>query len=543
VCGERWSRLCSLETRAEAIQNILTVMMNDEMRRPEWGSLLSLAFAVALFDLATLSRAQNTLSCPVANYACKSQYYTVPISNTGKTFAAAVGCSATPVDQTATPMQVMFAAYADIGTPDTQFEWIRVTMEGSIIVTVAGADCSWVYASRELTASQYNSAFANRTMTLSVATGKGVDRNCPVSPTTTANSFIAMVCHRCPAGSYCPGDSSINPCNAGRYCSLGSSTAQGSGACDAGRYCPSGSSTAQGSGSCDVGRYCPAGSGTAQGSGACNAGRSRSRSRMRGDDVENVVDAGQPQLQTTAHDTTAAASQHEKTSSPFHESAAASVGFKTSGAADSASISLVDSARNESAAAKLVEAVSAIGDVAAAVVERSSWRPYSPDSSENHESSQQRLTKLQATSAKLQATSAFFRSMLRGKPSQLKLSRSQAQAADSIEIQEVVIDGGGTDVAAGVGQVQSQQQRMASGGQAVQRDAASVATDCAVVETVPRAAVVHKKMVAALAINSRGRGRKTPLSAEFSGCFYTQLARKRRFEPSSAAGPTAGAID
>ncbi len=64
--------------------------------------------------------------------------------------------------------------------------------------------------------------------------------------------------------------------------------------------------------------------------------------------------------------------------------------------------------------------------------------------------------------------------------------------------------------------MQSQQQRMASGGQAVQRDAASVGADCAVVETAPRAAVVHKKTVAALALNSRGRGRNNPLSADFS---------------------------
>jgi hypothetical protein len=211
-----------------------------------------------------------------------------------------------------------------------------------------------------------------------------------------------------------------------------------------------------------------------------------------------------------AHDTTAAASQQEKTSSPFHESAAASARFTTSCAADSASISLDDSESNEVAAAELVEVVGAIGDEAGAVVETSSGLPCSPDSSVIDKSSRQRLTKLQATNA-------IFRSMMRGKQSQLKLSRSQAQAADSIEIQEVVIDGGGTDVTAGVGQVQSQQQQqcLASGGQAVQRDAASVGADCTVVETAPRAAVVQKKIVAALALNSRGRGRNAPLSAEF----------------------------
>jgi hypothetical protein len=162
-----------------------------------------------------------------------------------------------------------------------------------------------------------------------------------------------------------------------------------------------------------------------------------------------------------------------------------------------------------------VEVVGAIGGEAGAVDETSSGLPCSPDSSDNHESSRQRLTKLQATNA-------IFRSMLRGKQSQLKLSRSQAQAADSIETQEVVIDGGSTHVGAGVGQVQSQQQRMASGGQAVQRDAASVGAGCAVVETAPRAAVVQKKIVAALALNSRGRG---------------GMSR------SSAAGPTAGATE
>jgi hypothetical protein len=209
-----------------------------------------------------------------------------------------------------------------------------------------------------------------------------------------------------------------------------------------------------------------------------------------------------------AHETTPTASQQEKTSSPFHESAAASVGSKTSGAADTASISTEGSACNEEASAKLAEVVSVIGDEAGAAVEISLWRPRSPDSSTSHTSSRQL--------SKLQATNAIFRSMLRGTQSQLKLSSSQAQVADSIEIHEVVIDGGGMDVGTSDRQVQSQQWHVASGGQAVQRDAASVGADCAELQTSPRAAVVHKKIVAALALNSRGRGRIDPLSADFS---------------------------
>ncbi len=117
--------------------------------------------------------------------------------------------------------------------------------------------------------------------------------------------------------------------------------------------------------------------------------------------------------------------------------------------------------------------------------------------------------------SKLQANNAIFRSILRGTQSQSEPSGSHAHVRNSIEMEEVVIDKGGTDIGAGVGQMQSQQ-RIATGCQVVQRDTDAVNPDGAVLETAPRAAVVRKKIVAALAVSSRGRVGSHLLSAAFS---------------------------
>ena len=69
-----------------------------------------------------------------------------------------------------------------------------------------------------------------------------------------------------------------------------------------------------------------------------------------------------------AHETTATLSPQQRTSSAFHESAAASRGYKTSGAAEPSSYSLECSTRNEVASAELVEVV--VDPPSAVTVER-----------------------------------------------------------------------------------------------------------------------------------------------------------------------------
>jgi hypothetical protein len=79
------------------------------------------------------------------------------------------------------------------------------------------------------------------------------------------------------------------------------------------------------------------------------------------------------------------------------------------------------------------------------------------------------------------------------------------------ELVEVVVSGGSSDAAAGVGQGQCQQQRPnAHGSRAWQRDAAAAEVSDVRPETTPRAAVMYTKTVAALAIKVPERGANRP---------------------------------
>jgi hypothetical protein len=80
----------------------------------------------------------------------------------------------------------------------------------------------------------------------------------------------------------------------------------------------------------------------------------------------------------------------------------------------------------------------------------------------------------------------------------------QATVAGGTELLEVVVSGGSSDAAAGVGQGQCQQQRPN------ERDAAAAEVSDVRPESTPRAAVMHTKTVAALAIKVPERGANRP---------------------------------
>ncbi len=139
------------------------------------------------------------------------------------------------------------------------------------------------------------------------------------------------------------------------------------------------------------------------------------------------------------------------------------------------------------------------------VVEMSSFSPSSPypsardgDTSRHH----QITSNIDSVARRL---SVFANP--KSKASIFKLPSTEVSVADSTELREVVISGGSSHIAAGVGQVQWQQQlRIAHAGQALQRDAVAVDNDCLPPESTPRAAVIRTKTLAALALNPRGTG-------------------------------------
>ena len=133
----------------------------------------------------------------------------------------------------------------------------------------------------------------------------------------------------------------------------------------------------------------------------------------------------------------------------------------------------------------------------------------------------------------------------------LKRPIAQVRVADGTELCEVIVSGGNSDDAAGIGQLQSQQQQsIALGGQTVQREAAAAGVDCAPPTATSRAAVAHTKTLAALALNPRGRGnigsflaavRKSTETRDNAACQREHSPNGSRFAlPTSSASSQPG---
>jgi hypothetical protein len=140
------------------------------------------------------------------------------------------------------------------------------------------------------------------------------------------------------------------------------------------------------------------------------------------------------------------------------------------------------------------------------VMEMSSLSPSSPDVSAANADAlhhSQIASKIEFVARRLSVFSSP-----KNNASVLKHPSSQEHVADGTELCEVIISGGNSDDAAGVGRMQSQQQKsIAHGGPAVQRDAAADGGGHAPpAVTSSRAAVVRTKTLAALALNPRGKG-------------------------------------
>ncbi len=121
----------------------------------------------------------------------------------------------------------------------------------------------------------------------------------------------------------------------------------------------------------------------------------------------------------------------------------------------------------------------------------------------------------------------------------LKLPSVQHPAADSSELCEVIIDGRSVDDAAGVGQVQPQQQRRtAHSGPTAQGDAAASSNRCLPAESIPkRAAVVRTQTLSALAIHPRGTSSiKTAIQHSIESFHkYSSVFISQHQNPSTAA--------
>ncbi len=124
----------------------------------------------------------------------------------------------------------------------------------------------------------------------------------------------------------------------------------------------------------------------------------------------------------------------------------------------------------------------------------------------------------------------------------LKLPSAQVHVADGTELCEVIISGGNSDDAAGVGQLRSQQQQtIMHGGQTVHRDAAAAGDDCAPPASTYRAAALHTKTLAALALNPRGRGSINSFLAAVRKPIETRDNEERSPSRSRFALPTSNA--
>ncbi len=98
--------------------------------------------------------------------------------------------------------------------------------------------------------------------------------------------------------------------------------------------------------------------------------------------------------------------------------------------------------------------------------------------------------------------------------SRMTLPSLQPPSVDSSELREVVIGGRSINDAAGVAQMQPQQQRrIAHAVQTELRDAAAASNPSLLPESTPRAAVTRTKTLAALAINPRGTSSSNSYSA------------------------------
>ena len=131
--------------------------------------------------------------------------------------------------------------------------------------------------------------------------------------------------------------------------------------------------------------------------------------------------------------------------------------------------------------------VAVVYDDSDAIIEMSSFPPSSPDSSVTtaHASRHRQISSKMVSAA--ERLVAFSRS--KNDESHLKLPSVRSPGAGSTELQEVVIGGERGDVAAGIGQLNSQQLRcIATSGPALERDDDAAGSDDAPLETATRAA-------------------------------------------------------
>jgi hypothetical protein len=151
-------------------------------------------------------------------------------------------------------------------------------------------------------------------------------------------------------------------------------------------------------------------------------------------------------------------------------------------------------------------------DAADSIIEMSSFSDLFPNSLVmNSDTSRHRHT---ASKTEIAAQKLAGFSNSKSIESHMKLSGTEVHFSDSTELQEIVIGGGSSDAAAGVGELQLQQRRrIAHSVQVEQRDIAAAGVGCVSAKTVPRAEIVRKTTLAALALNPRGRSSGNSLIA------------------------------